>query len=294
MSQPPPSSAETLIFDRNGIVPHHFRSSRGVPADQIISIFGLDRLNASASAQFGRDDLRFAVDNDLHHPARYVIVDLRQEAHGFINGAPVSWYAPKNWLNRGKSKDWITQDEAKRLAELSQQTTALVRHVLDKDLSGSIGESDSVKVKVRDVQSEEELVTKDLGLEYVRFPVADHCPPPVDEVEAFLQFVRDFDRRREPWWPHFHCHGGDGRTSSFLVMYDMLRNARKVGFVDLLRRQQVRGSIDLFDLGTGWKNPLARERLRFLRCFFDYVREGGYHHGKRLGHWYHPRDPDAE
>jgi hypothetical protein len=56
---------------------------------------------------------------------------------------------------------------------------------------------------------------------YVRIPVTDHCGP----SEAALAALRSripVSPGPSDAWVHFHCHGGDGRTTTFLALYDML------------------------------------------------------------------------
>jgi hypothetical protein len=59
---------------------------------------------------------------------------------------------------------------------------------------------------------------------YVRIPVIDHCWPSEDAANRFIELCRKIGPAD---WVHFHCHGGDGRTTTFLAMYDMVCWARR-------------------------------------------------------------------
>jgi hypothetical protein len=99
------------------------------------------------------------------------------------------------------------------------------------------------------VRSEKALV-KGLGCRYARLYVTDHCRPRDSQVDTFVALVQKYYRRKLwfhlHWSPLFSClfvfffknfssHGGKGRTTLFLCMYDMLVNAsRGVSFDEFL------------------------------------------------------------
>jgi hypothetical protein len=56
---------------------------------------------------------------------------------------------------------------------------------------------------------------------YVRIPVTDHCGPS-ESALAGLRARIPVSTSPADAWVHFHCHGGDGRTTTFLALYDML------------------------------------------------------------------------
>ena len=76
-------------------------------------------------------------------------------------------------------------------------------------------------------------------------------------------------------WAHFHCEAGRGRTTMFMVLYDMLRNANRVSLEDIARRQQLLGyDYDVLrpaDPGD-WKAPYTDDRIAFVRAFYNYSR----------------------
>src|SRR5262245_16180145 len=61
----------------------------------------------------------------------------------------------------------------------------------------------------------------DTTVQYLRIPVTDHCAPSDTAVDK-LCGLRDEARKDPRSWVHFHCHGGDGRTTTFLTLYDPL------------------------------------------------------------------------
>jgi hypothetical protein len=76
-------------------------------------------------------------------------------------------------------------------------------------------------------------------------------------------------------WAHFHCEAGLGRTTTFMVLYDMLRNATRVSLEDIVCRQKLLGyNYDvLHPAGPGnWKAPYIEDRIAFVRAFYGYAR----------------------
>ena len=100
----------------------------------------------------------------------------------------------------------------------------------------------------------------------------DHARPLDDEVDRFIRAVRALP---ENAWAHFHCEAGLGRTTTFMVLYDMLRNANRMSLEDIVRRQKVLSNgYDVLqpDEPGNWKAPYAADRAAFVRAFYDYAR----------------------
>ena len=114
------------------------------------------------------------------------------------------------------------------------------------------------------------------GVAYFRIPVTDHCRPTDDMVDRFVIFVKEL---RSNAWPHFHCHGGDGRTTTFLALYDIVRNVpQNVGLDDIVARQSMLGQYQLFGDGGGWKARVTEERTAFIKLFYKYRPDGRVQH----------------
>ena len=125
---------------------------------------------------------------------------------------------------------------------------------------------------VAQVQTEAGLVAA-LGAGYVRITVSDHSRPTDAEVDRFILAVRQLDPKT---WVHFHCRAGMGRTTTFLALYDMLRDARRVSLQDIVGRQ----ALLLTDYNllsksadAGWKAGVFADRAAFVRAFYDYARQ---------------------
>lgn len=229
---------------------------------------GLATLNASGSAEFSEKEFE-AMLPVLKSQAKgpIYIVDLRQESHGFFNGTAVSWYGRNDWGNIGKTHDMALADESKRLKEAKGHT--VVMSELDKHKLPS----EPTEVKVKSVVSEEELVKRH-GLHYFRITATDHIWPSPDNIDAFVTFVKGLPQDA---WLHFHCQAGQGRTTAYMAMYDMMKNP-DVSFGDILSRQYLLGGnyvayTGSSKKGSDWKNHYYQEKAQMIEKFYQYVQE---------------------
>lgn len=271
----------TNYTKREGPVPKNFRRAddnfrKTIDPKNPSTSDGLSSLRASGSAQFSEQQLQ-EMKKQL---AKYKLidVDLRQESHVFIDGKPYSWFTGENQINRGKTLEKIEQDEELLAIELGQKKETTI-FKLGKAAKGELYRSgcDPSTVPIHSVLTEKQVcVANDVG--YKRIGVADyHCPTP-EECDEFVSFVKWLDKQGdEKIWLHFHCKAGRGRTTTFLAMYDMLRNASKVSFDGIVSRQRDLGGIDLVDPDTGavWKEPYAKERTQFIKNFYAYCKQEG-------------------
>lgn len=265
--------------------PRNFRMAsdnwRVEPEDEPPTREGLDNLRISGSAQCtaaGFASLYTKLSAAAAAPGAPIYdVDLRQESHGFADGLPVSWHKKNNLANEGKTPEEVALDEEERLAELSEGTTTFVpKGKTDK------GRVEAVTFTPENVQTEKEVVEA-LGFRYVRFYVTDRTQPDTETIEAFLDFV---DSLPGDAWLHFHCRAGHGRTTTFMAMYDMIRNPG-IPAETIIERQHLIGGADLTAMkDEEWKNERIVQRLETLKLFSEYVR--ARHAGEttlRWGEW---------
>lgn len=269
------SDSTTLIIDEPySRDPANFRKSNGgfkYSFGIMPDTTGLSNLNISGSAEF--NDLNLPVMVKSIGEYNVTVIDLRQETHGFVNGMPLSWYGKYDWADVGLSRKEVIEVEHHKLDSLKKAGEVTVTVVLKKN------KADDTFTRVRDttfrlisVMTEEDLVkTYELG--YLRITATDHRNPVTDDVDRFVDFVRRLKGGNN--WLHFHCHAGDGRTTTFMVMYDMMKNAKFAGFADIIERQHLIGGIDLTkdEDFPSWDKQYAIERTQFLRDFYNYCRD---------------------
>ncbi|WP_078022934.1 fused DSP-PTPase phosphatase/NAD kinase-like protein [Clostridium tepidum] len=248
-------------------IPKKFRKSTdlsNVKKDKNINLTGLDKLNISGSKQFSEQNLPLVISN-IKTSLPITVVDIRQESHGFINGMPVSWANKKNNANVGLTKDEVLKDENNKLNSIKLNSPISFYNHPNKTI---------IPTKV---ENEEKLV-KHSSLSYIRVPVTDTKLPTDDMVDYFVDVIKSNPR---DIWYHFHCKQGIGRTTTFMIMYDMMRNGKEVSADDIIKRQLLLADFDEKHMKSFYNN----ERHDFLQNFHKYVKENGYNFDVKWSDW---------
>ncbi len=199
-----------------------------------------------------------------------IVLDLRQESHGYLNGKAITIADYYNWLNLGKSNHQSSSDQETWLDTVRSRKKVsdviTIQQFLAKDYSH--GKS----LAVLAVKNEEYYVNK-LGFKYHRLFISDHRAPRDSEVDSFISIVKSQSKKS---WFHVHCRGGKGRTSTILAMFDMLKNADKVSFAEIINRQaSISPFYNLFDINRRdpFLTPYYEQRIIFLNHFYEYARQ---------------------
>jgi len=245
-----------LVLDSQNYydIPKHFRKSSdslNMQKNKEINLSGLSRLNISGSQQFSEYNLPLVI-NSLETLFPITVVDLRQESHGFINGAPVSWANVKNDANIGLTRDQVLLDEYNKLNSIKLNVP--MTYYNHKNIT-------IVPTKVED---ENYLVNSKL-IRYIRITVTDGKIPKDDMVDYFIELVKS---QPSNTWLHFHCKQGIGRTTTFMIMYDMIKNSKNVTADDIIKRQLLLANFDESHINSFNNN----ERIKFLQNFYEYCR----------------------
>ena len=229
---------------------------------------GLATLYASGSAEFSVKEFDKMVPV-LREQAKgpIYIVDLRQESHGLINGTAVSWYGERDWGNLGKSKKAALRDEKSRLKAVRGRDVTMAKLGKDKK------PVDPVTVRAASVLTEEQLV-KSRGLRYFRIAATDHVWPSAENIDAFIRFTRNLPKDA---WLHFHCQAGEGRTTAYLAMYDMMKNP-DLSLGTILSRQYLLGNNYVAHRVAepkpgDWKAAYYNQKAAMVAKFYEYVQE---------------------
>lgn len=248
---------EQLRIDskREDEMPKRFRKTTDTikEDDDLPNLTGFSSLNESGSAQFTTKNIGLMKKAIGDMPI--FIVDLREESHGFINHFAVSWLGEdgKNKANKGLTKEEVLKNEAKRLNSIKLKEPITIKN------------KEIIPTKV---QSEKELVEKN-KMFYVRIPVTDNERPGDEMVDYFIKLVKKLPK---DGWVHFHCKAGIGRTTTFMVMYDIMKNGKQVSLEDIMERQVLIGGKNL--LKPSYKpGSYSSERSEFIKNFYEYVKE---------------------
>lgn len=249
---------------------------------------GLDTLYASGSAEFSVKEFDKMVPV-LKEQAKgpIYIVDLRQESHGLINGTAVNWYGERDWGNLGKSKRAVLRDEKTRLEAVKGKAVTMAK------LGKAKKPVNPVTVKAESVMSEEQLV-KSHGLRYFRIAATDHVWPSAENIDAFIRFTRKLPKDA---WLHFHCQAGEGRTTAYMAMYDMMKNPDLPLTTILSRQYLLGGNYVAYRVATpkvgDWKAAYYNQKADMVAKFYEYVQENHAKGFKKPWHDWLCEHPDT-
>ena len=246
-----------LVLDTQNCsdMPKHFRKSTdklNTQNSEELNISGLNTLNISGSQQFCEGNLPLVIDS-IGNSLPITVIDLRQESHGFINGSPVSWANALNDATKGLTKDEVMLDEYNKLSSIKLNVPI------------SYYNHKNVIVVPKKVEDEEHLVNSK-SLSYIRIPVTDGKIPTDDMVDYFVELI---SLQPKNSWLHFHCKQGIGRTTTFMIMYDMMKNSKDVTADDIIGRQLLLANFDESHIKSFNNN----ERINFLKNFYRYCKE---------------------
>ncbi len=265
-----------LIFDstRGAVLPRMYRSPVFFKNDphQNIDLSGFNSLQISGSAQYSWLELQELV---LYIHTTYKIpfckiyfFDFREEPHAILENASVTWFYGPLPVQQNKSATEVMESELKRVNQVRAFPTVFI-NTIEKSADGMPLAKKTAIYPVKVVMREQEAV-KSLGANYVRLPVTDHFRPEERDVDEFVAIVKKLPPGA---WLHFKCRGGKGRTTTFMTIYDIIRNPN-VKLEEILARQKAIGGTDFATVrpktGQAWKQRYANERAKLIRVFYEY------------------------
>ncbi|KAL7422675.1 phosphatase [Cryptotrichosporon argae] len=214
-----------------------YRSTRDRARVAGLNTWGLAAMNAVGCEQFDEAGLRAIM--AANPSERYVVIDLRQEFHGFIDGRPISWVSVENsnWGNVGLALSDVVIKEVEKVNELILNCDgALIVPAYATFKSEPLAPPLVIAdVSTARVETEAELVQR-LGTGYFRLPITDHGRCSDADLDVLI-FVLHRIAAQGDTTAIIHCQAGGGRTTLVMTLYDMLLNARHVKCVDIIQRQ---------------------------------------------------------
>lgn len=240
MTRPQPTEPVELVFDKKylGRKPLHYRANK--------------ELRLSGSASYAPAALREIAKPVGKKKNLLYIFDLRQESHGYVNDEPVTWQADRDWANADLTHDEVIRRERRLLGDMR----------VGEKING---------VEIKSIETEESSV-RSAGHNYVRLTVTDHVRPTDAEVDRFISAVKALPPDA---WVHFHCRAGKGRTTTFMTMFDIIKNAQKESFESIVARNKaLSDGDDILEIGSDqdWKYPFQKERAEFIKNFYEYAK----------------------
>ncbi len=249
-------------------MPENFRRAQDpfklkAPQGYVPTRSGLDQLRISGSRFFSQPELGEIL---KALPAKdVVLLDLRGEAHGYLNGNGVSWYSAYKRINFAKNTQQVETAEKELLAGVKNKDIELAKLAKDKSIASTS------LMHVQQVASEREIAAL-TGVRYYRLPVIDYTPPTAENVDQFLDFYKSLPANA---WIHLHCEAGEGRTTIFMAMIDMIHNAKNISYDDIMIRQWLLGGQDIRNASdkNPWKNEAYKNRAAFTKQFYEYAKQ---------------------
>lgn len=254
----------------------NFRSSRDAWLDKNLKFnkVGLETLNASGSNQYSEAGLALIIPKLKKMAPRVVVVDLRHDDHLFVNGLNVSTFESKDALLKPRTPAEVIASEKALKEDLLKYKRLEIHAIETKYPKNAFDDRFVLTVKPNKISTPQEFVTS-LGAEYVLIGNKRFSAMADDDVVHFVNVIRSMPRDT---WFHLHCKKGKSRTTMFLAVLDMMRNADKVSMEEILNRQYQIGGINLFNV-TAKDATWAEERdakkqwVVFLARFHLYAKE---------------------
>jgi len=254
-------------------LPRNYRNLMTLDYESVLcNANGMENLRCIASGQYTKKEFKFAIEK--YNPKQVYVLDLRCESHFFLDDKPFSWCDKENMANSGKSISEILMDESSKIEVFqSNKSQVYYRHSsLDKDLQ----KLPDTKIKYFSFAESEKEFIHNLGCKYYRLPVLDHQRPSDQVVQEFLDIT---SRLPKDAILYMHCKGGMGRATTFMVLFDIVKNP-KIPLEDILMRQTALSSKDLQDMTQyigrkACRLTKAQERLAFIKQFYNYVTSDG-------------------
>lgn len=228
------------------------------------SLIGLRELNSSASGRLSQAKIEKYFQR---LPAKVFVIDVRAEEDLYINGISASWLGIR----------YLDDQVEDRLYKTHFWKTP-VQHL--KWAWRRVVNLKSLATPQQQNLQKEEAFLKNLGHNYYCFAGQRHMVHSNEMIQMFITFIEALP---EDAWLHFHCATGRGRSTTFMILYDIYRNAKKVPLEDIILRQHLLGGENVLDVafrpkGT-WTRDSLLKRKELVERFYAYMTDPkGYGH----------------
>ncbi len=206
-------------------------------------------LNAIASAEFSEAELKKV--REKFKKDKIIIVDLRRESHVLLNGLSVSF----DETNNDSKISEILSAEREKVSAI-KKNPQLELSALKPELK-----------KLESIKTEEELA-KENGFEYKRFAIKDRNIPDQKQFDEMVEFIKNLPKDKKLY---VHCAAGKGRTTTFLVIYDIIKNGKEVALAEIFKRQEAIGGarLDQVNDEISGNKELMEKRLMMFKKLYD-------------------------
>lgn len=231
---------------------------------QQINREGLDSLNAYGSGFINFSDLNdYYTSQITPKGSKLYVVNLLPDHLYYYNNRCLRWYG----------LGYFPHDLGKQL--FKQNTLKLFYKKLIRFTYGNPLQQNNHHLK-----TEQNLVESMGGVYHLPLKGAPEWLNNDEFVENTLAF---FESLPENAHLYVHCAHGRGRTTSYLVLYDIFKNAKYVPLKDITNRHYCLGREDVLDTklwSTGtWTQEALDARAELVTQFYEYMTDPlGYQH----------------
>ncbi|KAL8967336.1 MAG: hypothetical protein Q9183_002965 [Haloplaca sp. 2 TL-2023] len=296
--QVPPTTRPEKLPDQAKpvLVYEHFGKTRSRTTEDLKNLEGCNTQGLKKTKMIGTEQFsaeQFAKLVASLEVPKIAVLDMRHESHGLIIGEPFSWWAKDNhnWANVGKNDAKIEEKEMKKILKLASRGDSSLDIMPKGYFKTGADKSDLPPLHIENlgtakIQTERQLVEEYPDGRYYRFPVPDYARPSDEIVDQMVQVMRNEIAPDKDITLIVHCHGGMGRTTQAMTMYDMLHNAKDVSRAEIVDRQiKLRGREESKPTAPGkeHKAQFVKEKPLFLEAFYRYAKDYPIDHENPMG-----------
>lgn len=250
----------------------NFRSTQDLCFDtsKKFNLTGLDSYFASGSSQYTKVGLKLFMDCMKKSGKKVMVIDLRHDTHLFINGLNVSRFENQASLRTPRDPNEILASEKELKEQLLKKKGIEVYAIDTRYPKNDFDKRLTLVIKPTEILTPEELV-KSFGADYYLIGCKRFSGTSDEDMGRFVEMASSMP---EETWFHFHCKKGKSRTTFFMILLDMMRNADRVSFEDIIYRQYCLGGINLLDITP--KDPLwpveKESKKQWVECLARFHR----------------------
>lgn len=218
---------------------------------KVINRQGLDELRAYGSGFINYGDFGPHMEHDYKN---LYMISLMHDPIFYYKGRCLRWY--------GLGYTPSTLGDKNKERKYRGLTKALVRLVY-----GTPPTDDPSKLQT------EEQIMKELGIPFYE-PLLNHRNW-LSDLSYIDNLIKIFEQIPVGARVYFHCIHGRGRTTTYMVFYDIFRNGKKLSLETIVNRHHCLGRENLLDT-TVWKNgswsaEALQARKDLVTRFYDYM-----------------------
>lgn len=227
-----------------------------LPQCKVMNTKGLQELRAYGSAYLDMAHMSSLIQKN---PDKFYVVSILPEQPQYFNGSIYRWYCLQP-TPEGKLVD--------RKNNFFKQMVCKARRWY-KGLP-----IEAQEIELSKFEREDEVLTK-MGAKVLAPITGMFGHSWVNNTDYINHLVSFFEKLPKDANVYFHCSHGRGRTTTFLIIYDIFKNAHQVSLKDIIERQYCLGGENASDTvlwkkGTWSQEDLIKRKI-LINDFYSYM-----------------------